>query len=77
MVSLAAALGEAIEAESMSEIDLPWIMAKLRGLLDDYERTPFSPDWHTLIRVTYRHRETGHGVTLTVGAEPAGDDDDV
>ena len=58
----------------MSEFDKTWIMGKLRGLLDEYERAPFSPDWHMLIRVTFRHPENGSGVTLVVGAEPLEED---
>ena len=62
----------------MSEMDLPWIMANLRRLLDEYERSAefHEPDWHMLLRVTFRHREHGGGVTLVVGTEPVGDDDD-
>lgn len=69
---------EAIREEAnVSKIDLPWIMARLRLLLDEYEQTGLNePDWHLLLRVTFRHREHGGGVTLVVGTEPAGEDDE-
>jgi hypothetical protein len=57
--------------------DLPWVMAKLRDLLDDYARarTEEPDNWHVVVEATYRHRVTGEGITLLVGTEPASHDD--
>ena len=64
----------------MSKSDLPdleWIITKLRGLLDEYERTARSDDdWHVMLQATYRHRDTGKGITLVLGTEPAAEEDE-
>jgi hypothetical protein len=57
--------------------DLPWIMARLRHMVEQYQTVPFVGDagLTALLRVTYRDRQTGDVVTLVVGVEPASNDD--
>jgi len=60
----------------MNDSDMAWLMAKLREMLDEYEQEPFRADWLQVHRRTYRRYDNDQGVTLVVGMEPAGSDDD-
>ena len=62
--------------DSMNDSDMAWLMAKLREMLDEYEQEPFRADWLQVHRRTYRRYDNDQGVTLVVGMEPAGSDDD-
>lgn len=57
-------------------LDPVWIMARLRELLAAYEQALRGDGWHVEINVTYRPiGGSGGGVTFTVGAKPADEDD--
>jgi hypothetical protein len=60
-----------------SAFDLPWIMARLRHMVESYETTPFVGEagLTACLRVTYWDRATNEGITLVVGVEPASNDD--
>ena len=60
--------------------DLPFIMTKLRAMVEQYETLPMVDDHYlnVLLRITYQRNDGTNGITLVVGTEPSPglDDDD-
>jgi hypothetical protein len=65
------------EHEPREPFDLPWVMARLRDMVEQYQTVPFVgiDGLAACLRVTYWDRATNSGITLVVGVEPAHPDD--
>jgi hypothetical protein len=58
------------------EFDLPWMMERLRVMVDQYAHVQPVPGTLVLLRLTFRDKDDPkNAITLTVGAEPVDDDD--